>query len=88
MASGGPTADGFVLWTRLLDGAIPGTAQADARGITPLQGALPVQWEVAEDEGFRRNVRGGHAQALPELGHSVHVEVCGLRPDRCKVGSR
>lgn len=82
VASGAPTADGFVLWTRLLDGAIPGTAQADARGITPLQGALTVQWEVAEDEAFRRIVRRGHAQALPELGHSVHVEVGGLRPDR------
>ncbi|WP_035878390.1 alkaline phosphatase [Cupriavidus sp. amp6] len=82
VASGAPTPDGFVLWTRLFDGAIPGTPQADAHGTTPLQGRLTVQWEVAEDEAFRRIVRRGHAQALPELGHSVHVEVDGLRPDR------
>jgi alkaline phosphatase D len=43
---------------------------------------VPVQWEVAEDDGFRRVVRRGVATADPDLAHSVHVEVDGLRPGR------
>ncbi|MCT9813452.1 alkaline phosphatase D family protein [Acidovorax sp. Be4] len=81
VASGSPSPDGFVLWTRLLDGPVPGTVAADTpRGRLP--DALTVRWEIAEDEGFRRMVRTGAAQALAALGHSVHVEVTGLRPDR------
>ena len=29
VASGSPAPDGFVLWTRLLDGPVPGTVAAD-----------------------------------------------------------
>jgi alkaline phosphatase D len=71
IASGDPTPDGVVLWTRLLPAA-PGMAQAP----------LTVHWELADDAGFRRIVQRGQAQALPEWGHSVHVEVQGLAPDR------
>ncbi len=81
VASGAPLPDGFVLWTRLLDGPVPGTVPAS----TPrsrLPDALTVRWEVAEDEGFRRIVRRGQATALAPLGHAVHVEVAGLEPDR------
>jgi alkaline phosphatase D len=81
VASGSPTGDGFVLWTRLLDGPVPGTVAVD----TPrrsLPDVLTVRWEVAEDEGFRRLVRAGESHALAALGHSVHVEVTGLAPDR------
>lgn len=81
VASGSPSPDGFVLWTRLLDGPVPGTVPAETPRM-PLPAALTVRWEIAEDEGFRRMVRTGEAQALAELGHSVHVEVTGLRPDR------
>jgi alkaline phosphatase D len=35
--------------------------------------ALPVRWEVAQDEGFRRIAAKGSAVATPELAHSVHV---------------
>ena len=81
VASGAPSADGFVLWTRLLDGPVPGTVAADAPRLS-LPDVLTVRWEVAEDEGFHRIVRRGEAQALAALGHAVHVEVSALRPDR------
>lgn len=71
IASGDPTPDGVVLWTRLLP-AEPGAAQAP----------LTVHWELADDAGFRRIVQRGQAQALPAWGHSVHVELQGLAPDR------
>ncbi|WP_120967248.1 alkaline phosphatase D family protein [Comamonas sp. lk] len=80
VASGAPTPDGFVLWTRLLNGPVPGTVPADTPR-TPLPDALTVRWEVAEDESFQRIVRTGQAQALADLGHAVHVEVAGLQPD-------
>ncbi|WP_311223333.1 MULTISPECIES: alkaline phosphatase D family protein [unclassified Acidovorax] len=81
VASGAPSADGFVLWTRLLDGPVPGSVPFDSpRGVLP--DALTVRWEVAEDDAFRRIVRSGQAQALALLGHAVHVEVTGLAPGR------
>lgn len=72
VASGDPHPDGVVLWTRLDPAAV-----ADADG--PLS-RVPVRWEVAEDEAFRKVARRGDALAIPELGHSVHAEVGGLRP--------
>ncbi len=81
VASGAPSPDGFVLWTRLLSGPLPGTAIA-GNGDAPLTGPLTVHWQVAEDEAFKRTVESGQATAEPALGHSVHVEVAGLRPDR------
>jgi len=41
-----------------------------------------VRWEVANDEAFRSIVARGDAIATPQLAHSVHVDVGGLRPDR------
>lgn len=75
VAAGDPWPDGFVIWTRLapkpleLDGGMPMVA-------------MPVRWEVSEDERFTRIIRSGEAVARPELGHSVHVEIDGLRPRR------
>lgn len=74
VASGDPAPGGVVLWTRL-DGPALESAGVARR-------AVEVGWEVAEDDGFRRIVRDGRAEARPELGHSVHVEVEGLRPGR------
>ena len=75
VASGDPWPDGFVIWTRLAPKpAEPGSGMPMA--------SVPVRWEVAEDERFARIVRQGEALARPELGHSVHVEVDGLRPAR------
>ena len=74
VASGDPAPDGVVLWTRL------GPTALDASGT--VTGAVDVAWEIAEDEAFARVVRSGSAAALPELGHSVHVEVDGLAGGR------
>ena len=81
VASGAPSTDGFVLWTRLLGGPVPGTASAGNED-APLTGPLTVQWQVADDDAFTHIVRSGQTTAQPALGHSVHVEVTGLRPDR------
>ena len=77
VASGAPTPDGVVLWTRLMG------PRGLFGGITALEaGPVPVGWEVAEDEGFARVVARGQALASPEWGHAVHVEVSGLAPAR------
>lgn len=73
VASGSPTPDGMVLWTRLV---APGLF--DSLG----DGPIPVRWEVAHDEGFTRVARRGDALASVELAYSVHAEVEGLEPDR------
>jgi alkaline phosphatase D len=74
VASGDPIADGFVLWTRLAPDPLNGG------GMPPE--AVPVRWEVASDARFLDIVRRGETLAAPELGHSVHVDVTGLEPDR------
>lgn len=75
VASGDPWPDGFVLWTRLAPKPMePG-------GGMPMK-AVAVSWDVAEDERFTRIAQTGEAYARPELGHSVHVEVEGLKPGR------
>ena len=75
VASGYPTPAGFVLWTRLA----PRPLQPGG-GLAPEP--VPLRWEVAEDEGFRRIVASGTEFAGPEWAHSVHAEVRGLRSDR------
>jgi alkaline phosphatase D len=74
VASGDPAADGFVIWTRLVPEPL------DGGGMPPEP--VPVEWEVADDERWKRIVRRGVAIARPEWGHSVHVELRGLSPDR------
>ena len=74
VASGDPTSDGVVLWTRL--------------AVDPLNGGgmppddLEVGWEVARDERMQDVVQSGTTIATSALGHSVHVEVQGLEPAR------
>ncbi len=72
VASGEPEPDGVVLWTRLAPQPLDGGGMPDR--------AVPVEWEIAADEGLRRVVRRGVAAALPQHAHTVHVEVGGLRP--------
>jgi alkaline phosphatase D len=76
VASGDPWRDSVVLWTRLATEPL----NADGRGGLPPV-AIPVQWTLAADEGLTSVVDRGWTRATPELGHSVHVEVYGLRPD-------
>lgn len=75
VTSGDPAPDGFVIWTKLAPRPF------EPHGGMPTV-PLPVTWDVAADERFRTIVASGEALARPELGHSVHVEVAGLQPDR------
>ena len=75
VASGDPEPDGVVLWTRLA----PDPLAPDGRSGMPDR-VVPVQWQVATDERFSAVVAEGTELARPELGHSVHPEVRGLRP--------
>ncbi|WP_338787244.1 alkaline phosphatase D family protein [Metabacillus sp. FJAT-53654] len=77
VASGDPLSDSVVLWTRLA----PNPLAEDGRGGMD-NSYVSVEWEVAEDENFSRIVRNGTEIAGPELGHSVHAEVYGLKSCR------
>ena len=74
VASGDPTTDGFVIWTRLA----PEPLDPGALG----RSSFKVAWEVAEDPSFARIAKQGTAMARPHFAHSVHVEVDGLAPGR------
>ena len=72
VASGDPTPDSVVLWTRIDSQALVGMdAQEDA---------LQIDYEIASDPSFARILRSGNVVAPAELGHSAHCEVRGLAP--------
>ncbi len=75
VASGSPTHDSLVLWTRLVQTGLFGGSQM---GSAP----VAVRWEMADDAQFQKPVRAGQTLAVAELAHTVHVEVDGLAPDR------
>ena len=75
VASGDPTPDGVVLWTRLATRPLAGDGGMGSARVR-------VRWEIYDDNGARRLVRAGDAVAEPAWGHSVHVEVSGLQPGR------
>ncbi len=72
VASGAPTHDTVLLWTRLAPAAM---VDSGGKPVT-------VQWQLADDVNFRQGVRSGQTTAVAELGYSVHVEVPALAPDR------
>jgi alkaline phosphatase D len=72
VASGDPEPDGVVIWTRLSPDPLGGGGM-DSEPIR-------VFWEVSKDERFSKVVQKGETLALPQLGHSVHVEVTKLDP--------
>ena len=74
VASGYPHATGMTLWTRLATDPLRGGGMPPA--------PLEVQWEIADDERFRRPVAAGRSVASPEWAHSVHADVTGLQPAR------
>ncbi|MEX1993194.1 MAG: alkaline phosphatase D family protein [Steroidobacteraceae bacterium] len=74
VASGDPSPDGFVIWTRLAPEPFDPTVLG--------QTIFEVSWEVAEDAEFSRIAKQGTAWARPHLAHSVHVVVDGLQPGR------
>ncbi len=75
VASGDPNDDGVVLWTRLAPKPLEPGGGLGAE-------AIEVDWELADDEAMTTIVARGKTLATPQLGHSVHVEAAGLRPDR------
>ncbi|MCE9561391.1 MAG: alkaline phosphatase D family protein [Planctomycetes bacterium] len=74
VASGDPHDDSVVIWTRLA----PKPLEDD--GGMPHE-KVEVTWVVAADEGMKKVVHKGTADATKKLGHSVHVVVNGLKPD-------
>jgi len=75
VASGYPLPDGVVLWTMLAPDDIDDAAELG-------KGDVAVDWSIAEDPAHMRVVAHGRAAAPRDLGHSVHVEVAGLKPGR------
>ena len=74
IASGDPDHQGVVLWTRLAPQPLqPGAGMTNSVAVT---------WGVGSDDSMKQIVASGATSATPQLGHSVHVEVDGLRPDR------
>jgi alkaline phosphatase D len=74
VASGSPLPDSVILWTRILPDPLSAAL--------PPPVAMPLRWEVAHDEAFRRIAARGTAVATPALAHSVRVDVRGLEPAR------
>lgn len=74
IASGDPTPEGVVLWTRLA------TTPLDPAARETLPRTVPVQWAIARDATMTDVVAQGTVVATAELGHSVHVDVRGLAP--------
>jgi alkaline phosphatase D len=75
VASGDPDSTSVVLWTRLAPKPLEPTG-----GMT--REPVMVQWQLATDESMKSIVASGTSNATPQLGHSVHVEVSGLEPNR------
>ncbi|ESQ94654.1 alkaline phosphatase D family protein [Asticcacaulis benevestitus] len=76
VASGDPSADGFVIWTRIA----PDPLAPD--GLGGLTAPATVKWCVYHDAALTKPALSGEVTTHPETAHSVHVEVAGLRPDR------
>lgn len=70
VASGDPTAESVVIWTRLASDPLNGGGMGKR--------SIPVSWEVATDPGMAQVIRRGHAVAHPQNGHAVRVPVSGL----------
>jgi alkaline phosphatase D len=87
VSSGDPRHHSVVLWTRLA----PEPLAPDGKGGMPPE-PVTVRYELARDPDFHRVIQRGHVEATPELAHSVHAVVRGLRPGfeyfyRFRVGS-
>ena len=74
VASGYPTDDGMVLWTRIAPSADAANELANADFI--------LTYEIATDPNFSRRVQSGTVIAMAADGHSVHLEISGLPAGR------
>ena len=66
IASGSPTSEAIVLWTRL------GLAAVDAAGLA--RSPISVTWQLAHDRAFSQIVKQGDLLANPALAHAVHKD--------------
>ena len=66
VASGDPSADGVVLWTRLTAAGTPGP--------------VPVRWRASLSPDLSGAVAEGEVEASVERDRTVHVDVGGLEP--------
>lgn len=75
IASGYPTPNGIVLWTRLAP-----------QPLAPLGGLtapfIPVDWVLGTDERLQNVVRSGTVYATPDWAYSIHIELTRLDPGR------
>src|SRR5262249_32230603 len=76
VASGEPSSDGFVIWTRL---AVNPLAPDGGGGMSA---PLAVFWEGAAGDAMRDIILTGTVEANLRWAHAVHVEVGGLEPNR------
>lgn len=74
VASGDPTSNGVVLWTRLAPKPFEGGGMPAVN--------VEVEWQVSPTADFAVIAQSGVALARPELGHSVHAEVSGLESNK------
>jgi len=74
VASGDPTHNSVVLWTRLATDPLNGGGMPSV--------PIPVEWEIGTDPQLSYIVHRGVELAQPEFAHTVHVPVFGLAPDR------
>lgn len=74
VASGDPSSEGFVLWTRLI------AEIYDSQSLPEKN--ISVKWQVSDTENMRKIIQSGTVQAKPGNAHSVHVDVYGLQADR------
>jgi alkaline phosphatase D len=67
VASGSPTDQSIVLWTRLIDDGLFSSRLPNE--------PIEVKWELAQDQKFSQIIQSGLSLAVPALAYSVHVEV-------------
>jgi len=73
IASGDPSPNGVVLWTRIAPEPLLPNGGMDEE-------IYGVRYEVAEDDDFNQIIRRGSVEALPDEAHSVRVELDDLDP--------
>jgi alkaline phosphatase D len=79
VASGYPSPDGAVLWTRLAPEPLSPDPERPG-GMPP--DPIAVDWQVAVDPNMQNVVRHGTEEADPDFAHSLHVECRGIAPGR------
>jgi alkaline phosphatase D len=79
VASGAPSPDGFVLWTRLAPEPLSSNPETPG-GMSG--GDVAIAYEIATDDAMTNVVRRGEAAAEHTFGYSVHLDVAGLQPGR------